>query len=88
MKEEWFRDDGLVIRLGLKMTPSDFLAHWQLLTKFINEPGLLCRALGSVRGNRGTDPDQPPADVVMFNIKTQLDEGEMKIIRAGIKKQL
>lgn len=70
MKEEWFRDDGVVIRLGLKMTPSDFLAHWQLLTKFINEARLLCRALGSVRENRGTDLDQPPADAVMFNIKT------------------
>lgn len=72
------------------MTPSDFLAHWQLLAKFINEARLLRRALGSVRENRGTDLDQPPADAVMFNIKTGLDEGEMNIliIRDGIKKQL
>jgi len=39
-----------------------------------------------VRRNRGPDLYQPPADVVMFNIKAPLDE--MKIIRAGIKKQL
>lgn len=72
------------------MTPSDFLAHWKLLTKFINEPWFLCRAPRSERENRGTDLDQPPIDAEMFNIQTGLDDGEMNIwiIKAGIIKQL
>lgn len=72
------------------MTPSDFLAHWKLLAKFINEPRFLCRALRSEKENGGTDLDQPPIDAVMFNIQTGLDEGEMniRIIGLGIKKQL